>query len=166
MKNSIIFFYLGLLINMAIFSSCSKKDCCMPIGNNDGMYTTLALSVLNSDGLDLLDSTQVGAYKMSDILVEHLYHGEFEKKVYDAKSNRFQIVKQSPSGRYILVFPTNRVFTDDKLITTTVIKWNESITDTLELEWSKSGAPQHLWANKVLIWKTSGANNPVPNIQR
>ena len=163
-SNYKIFLCLSILC-IAVFTACSKKDCCEVIGSEGSPLSHIILSVKDAEGHDLLNPNTPNSIKESSISLEHIYSGGTEKVAYDEKSNRIKIVKHPHlQDLYVLALQTNMRI-DDNGKHTTIIKWNDKEEDVMQAEYSHDlSKVKSISFNNTLIWNDKGASSLPPTI--
>lgn len=139
---------LVFAILLFVMSSCNK--------DKEGKFNLdagIEIYVQDKSGNDLLNPSIQNAYKESEIKIYYLIDG-VKKEVYypnyDYPRN-FRII-EAGSKYYMMLSPNGN---DSEEYPTTYIQWNESDTDTIKCEFSRTSNSiicTKIWYNGSLAW--------------
>lgn len=145
MKNLILMLFLALLL------SCSTEN-----GEGIVFETGIELSVINTEGQDLLNPGFSDSYKEGQIKLFYKIDGELQE-VYDSSLDhpRNFFIYKRPTEYRIRIFPN----TDkSKEISITLIQWSETDADTIRSKIERRGSITQVtkvWFNNELKWQIS-----------
>lgn len=168
MKNLINFV---LLILIVFGVSCSKDEI-----NNDGVHisTGVLITVVDQQGSDLLDTSNTNYLKREDIKIFHMIDGElteYSEGLLDCPKG-FRIYNPNDLGfNEQYVFCLQRTDASyhtgelESLLPITYIQWNESDTDTVQCQYSKTRSSLvtiKVWFNGNEVWDIDDMENNDP----
>lgn len=137
-----------LLLFAFLFLSCTKEtDCCV---NYDANIT---FSVKDLNSVDLLNPENQIAFK--EELIKIYYVIDNVPVYQNSGEKKFSIIKRDDLDKYVLYLGVDI----KKNLTTTLIKWNDSDTDTINCEISRtsnSAIVSKVWYNNELKYDGNG----------
>jgi len=150
----------SITIIMGLFACDNDK-------NDDIHYnldTNISLTVVNENGIDLLNPENTDAFLEENIKIYYLIDGEMEE-VFDPNMDNprnFSINEPEVTGdKYWMELSLNIASDSIELYGTTYIKWNDVDTDTIQCDY-KSGSEYTIITkvlfNKKIVWEGDGLN--------
>lgn len=127
-------------------------------GNNNIVIDTfLDFSLVDQNGNDLLNPENANAYLESNIEIYYV-NANNEEILVDMPNLDYSkgfFIYQRPNNKYAIRIFSNDI--DDSQITTTLVKWNSTDTDTIKCEIEREGdyyiAISKVWYNDVVKWE-------------
>ena len=141
MRISILLFLL--LSTFLLVLSCENKYCCEPPPICCNNAPSLYVSLVNSKGEDLLNQENEIAFKVEDFRVFHYYN---DNNYFINNSNQPNQLRKLPNDNLTSYFtPLSTHLTLGK--STTIVKWNNKVSDTIEAEFSSENIVSRLIIN-------------------
>ncbi len=154
---------LPLLVLIILGTSCSKNSVSLGVH----IDTPINISVVDSQGADLLDPSTVNHFNSSDIKIFHLIDGEKIEFKADIRLDY-------PKG-FLFYTPNQLGFNDNYVLCLqspnhskseefpiTYLQWSESDTDTIKCQFSRTNVSlvcTKVWYNDVEVWGIKNNNN-------
>ena len=153
---------IGILI-ISISLSCSKKEEENPGSLGFYIDQSVLITMVNEDGVDLLDPQIESAYNSSKVKIFHLINN---KKVfyYDNMLNApggyktYNPYERLDSSYYVfcLLRTSTDGSTNEASQSTTYIEWNDNDTDTIKCQLYESDGYlgcTKVWCNGKVVWE-------------
>lgn len=151
MKKIFILLFFSLL-------SChgnDDKNCCMNIESD------ILITLVNSEGLDLLDPSSNGAIDSSNIQVRYEMENGEKKLINDPNfdaSKGFHIIdpEETQTDKYSLQLFLNTDYLDEENISYTYIEWSSADIDEIKSQFIRENnnlLVSKVWVNGELSWE-------------
>ncbi|MDD3004442.1 hypothetical protein [Flavobacterium sp.] len=148
--------YISIIFVFIFIVSCSSDE----TKNAVLIATSIDVSITNEAGQDLLNSQNENSYNPQDIKIYYIdnFNAEilFDRPLWDYSKGFF--IYERPNDKFAI-----RIFTNDIIeseIRTTLIKWNNTETDTIKCEIEREGnyytAVTKVWYNGILKYDGDG----------